>query len=160
PPAEKARVHPASLAGESSEAKRTAIADDLKKRHADAAVVTLPDSICWLLNMRGNDVPHTPFVLSFAIAHGDGTVDLFVDARKTSPELLKHFGNGVRLHEPTAFVGALDGLKGKTVIVDPNWASSAIFTRLSDAAAKIQRAADPCQLPKACKNEAEIEGMR
>src|SRR5262249_32145288 len=148
------------LAGENSEGKRTRIADDLKKRHADAAVITLPDSICWLLNMRGNDVPHTPFALSFAISNADGTVDLFMDARKTTPELVKHFGNGVRLHEPSAFTGALDALKGKTVIADQNWAASAIFDRLQKAGAKVARAADPCQLPKACKNHDEIEGMR
>jgi len=160
PPAEKAHIHPAKLAGETSESKRTKLADDLKKRHADAAVLTLPDSICWLLNMRGNDVPHTPFALSFAISNADGTVDLFMDERKTSPELLKHFGNGVRVHPPGEFVGALDRLKGKTVIADQNWASAAIFDRLQKAGAKVQRAPDPCQLPKACKNAAEIEGMR
>ena len=107
-------MHPAKLAGESAESKRTRLAEDLKKRNADAAVLTLPDSVCWLLNIRGADVPHTPFALSFAISNADGSVDLFMDERKTSPELLKHFGNGVRVHAPDKFVGALDALKGKT----------------------------------------------
>jgi Xaa-Pro aminopeptidase len=83
-----------------------------------------------------------------------------MDARKSSPELLKHFGNAVRLREPSEFVGALDALKGKTVLADPGTAAAAIFDRLAKAGAKIKRGGDPCQLPKACKNPVEIEGAR
>jgi Xaa-Pro aminopeptidase len=123
-------------------------------------VITLPDSICWLLNIRGGDVPHTPFALAFAILNQDGSTDLFMDERKSSPELAKHLGNAVRLRPPQEFVPALDAMKGKTVIADPTTASAAIFDRLRKVGAKVRAAADPCQLPKACKNAAEIEGAR
>jgi len=152
--------HGLALAGESAESKRTRIAEDIRKSGADAGVITMPDSICWLLNMRGGDVPHTPFALSFAILNADGSTDLFMDKRKSSPELLQHFGNAVRLREPSEFVGALDALKGKTVLADPSTGAAAIFDRLAKAGAKIKRAGDPCQLPKACKNPVEIEGAR
>ncbi len=160
PPLAKAVPHGLALAGESAESKRTRIAEDIKKSGADAAVVSLSDSICWLLNMRGGDTPHTPFVLSYAILNEDGSADLFMDARKSSPELLAHFGNAVRLREPNEFSVSLDALKGKTVIADPGTAPAAVFDRLTKAGAAIKRGADPCQLPKACKNAVEIEGMR
>jgi Xaa-Pro aminopeptidase len=159
-PLAKAIPHAINLAGESAESKRMRIAEEVKKQGADAAVLTLPDSICWLLNIRGGDVPHTPFALAFAILNGDGSTDLFMDARKSSPELVQHLGNAVRLREPKEFVPALDALKGKTVGVDPAMGASAIFDRLAAAGAKIKRMADPCQLPKACKNPVEIEGAR
>ena len=159
-PAAKAVIQDMNLAGESAESKRTRIAEDVKGLGADAAVITMPDSICWLLNIRGGDVPHTPFALSFAIQNSDGSVDLFMDARKSSPELVKHLGNAVRLREPKEFMPALDALKGKTVIADPGTAASAIFDRLAKAGAKVRRAPDPVQLPKACKNPVEIEGTR
>jgi Xaa-Pro aminopeptidase len=159
-PTAKAIVHAMNLAGESAESKRTRIAEDVKTQGADAAVITLPDSVCWLLNIRGGDVPHTPFALSFAILNSDGSTDLFMDERKSSPELRQHLGNAVRLHDPKDFPPALDALKGKTVVTDPMTASSAIFDRLTKAGAKIRRAADPVQLPKACKNPVEIEGSR
>ncbi|HWA90565.1 MAG TPA: aminopeptidase P family protein [Rhizomicrobium sp.] len=159
-PAAKAVPHAMALAGESSEAKRTRIAEDIKKQGADAAVVSLSDSICWLLNMRGGDTPHTPFVLSYAILNSDGSTDLFMDERKSSPELVKHLGNAVRVRAPEEFAPALDALKGKTVIADPSWTAAAAFMRLEKAGAAIKRAADPCQLPKACKNRIEIEGAR
>jgi Xaa-Pro aminopeptidase len=160
PPLARAIPHALNLAGEAAESKRMRIAEDVKKQGADACVLTLPDSICWLLNIRGGDVPHTPFALSFAILNGDGSTDLFMDSRKSSPELVQHLGNAVRLREPKEFVTALDALKGKTVIVDPAMGASAISDRLKAVGAKIRRGSDPCQLPKACKNPVEIEGAR
>jgi len=160
PPLAKAVPHDISLAGETAESKRMRIAEDVKRSGADAAVVTLSDSICWLLNMRGGDTPHTPFVLSYAILNGDDSTDLFMDSRKSSPELVKHLGNAVRIREPNEFVSALDALKGKTVLADPNTAPAAIFERLKKAGATVKRGSDPVQLPKACKNPVEIEGTR
>ncbi len=159
-PLAKAVPHDISLAGETAESKRMRIAEDVKRNGADAAVVTLSDSICWLLNMRGGDTPHTPFVLSYAILNADGSTDLFMDGRKSSPELVKHFGNAVRVREPGEFVPALEALKGKTVLVDPTTAPAAIFERLNRAGAAVKRGSDPIQLPKACKNPVEIEGTR
>jgi Xaa-Pro aminopeptidase len=159
-PTAKAVPHAMALAGESSESKRTRIAEQIKTLGADAAVVSLADSICWLLNMRGGDTPHTPFVLSYAILNSDGSTDLFMDGRKSSPELTQHFGNAVRVREPSEFNAALDALKGKTVIADPNWTAQAAFARLDAAGATVRRGVDPCQLPKACKNPVEIEGAR
>jgi len=159
-PTAKARPHAMNLAGESAESKRTRIAEDVKAKGGDAAVITLADSIAWLLNIRGGDVPHTPFALSYVIQYGDGSADLFMDERKSSPELVKHLGNAVRLRAPEEFVGALDALKGKTVLADPGNSAAAIFDRLTKAGATVKRGVDPCQLPKACKNPVEIEGAR
>ena len=160
PPVEPATPHPLNLAGETSQSKRTRLAAELKKWNADAAVITLADSVCWLLNIRGRDVPHTPFVLAFAILNSDATVDLFLDEKKRTAELIGHFGPSVRLHAPDTFHAALDGLKGKKVVADPATAASAILDRLGKAGAVIKHQPDPCQLPKACKNPLEIEGMR
>ena len=160
PPVSPAMPHALNLAGVKSEAKRLDLADGLKKAGAEAAVITLADSVCWLLNIRGHDVPHTPFTLAFAILHDDGSADLFLDPAKRTPELMAHLGNAVQLHAPGEFVAALDAMKGKTVLADPSTAAAAIFDRLRSAGAVIKPAADPCQLPKACKNPLEIEGMR
>jgi len=160
PPITPAKPHAFNLAGEQSEAKRLRLGDGLKKAGAEAAVITLADSVCWLLNIRGHDVPHTPFTLAFAILHEDGGADLFLDPAKRNPELMAHLGNSVQVHAPSEFAAALDAMKGKNVLVDPSTAASAIFDRLTKAGAKIRQGNDPCQLPKACKNSLEIEGMR
>ncbi|MEO6993794.1 MAG: aminopeptidase P family protein [Rhizomicrobium sp.] len=156
----KAVPHAMNLAGEDSASKRTRVAATLRKHHADAAVITLCDSLCWLFNIRGDDLPHTPFVLGFAILRADGSADLFLDENKRSPELIAHLDDGVRLSPMSTFAGALDNLNGKTVLADPATAAAAIFDRLNKAGAKVKHAADPCQLPKACKNPLELEGTR
>jgi len=160
PPTTPARPHALNLAGEQSEAKRLRLASGLKKAGADAAVITLADSVCWLLNIRGHDVPHTPFALAFAILHNDGATDLFLDPAKRNPELMAYLGNSVRVRDPDEFEPALAALAGKSVLADPSTAAAAIFDRLQKSGAKVRQGNDPCQLPKACKNAAEIEGMR
>ena len=160
PPMDPAVPHAFNLAGEDSAAKRARVAESLKKAKADAAVLTLCDSVCWLFNIRGSDVPHTPFVLAFAILHADGTADLFLDEAKRGADLAAHLGDGVRLAPAAAFTTALDAMKGKTVLADPASAAAAIFDRLNKAGAKVKQAPDPCQLPKACKNALELEGTR
>jgi Xaa-Pro aminopeptidase len=154
--------HALSFAGRSAADKRRDVAAALAREAVDAAILTAPDAIAWLLNIRGGDVPHTPLPLSFALAHRDGTVDLFIDRMKLVPGLTEHLGPEVRIAAPEALGPALDhlGAAGKTVSADPAAAASWVFDRLGAAGARIRRAADPCQLPKACKNPIELEGAR
>lgn len=161
-PLSPAVPHPLEFAGRSSEDKRASLADDLAERGAEAAVLTLPDSIAWLLNLRGADVPHTPFCLSFAVLHADGSLDWFVDKRKVTPALQRTLGNSVRLHDPEALGSALDDLgeSGAKVLADPGSAGIWFFRRLAAAGAKLLYAPDPCQLAKACKNPVEVAGTK
>jgi Xaa-Pro aminopeptidase len=159
-PISRAWIHELRYAGASSDDKRGSIAATLAAQGVATAVLTLPDSICWLLNVRGGDVACSPLILAFALLHSDGRVDLFVDGRKLTPEVRAHLGSAVTLHAPDAFPAALErlGSRGTSVLADPSSAPAAVLARL--AGAKITRGADPCQLPKACKSAAEIGGMR
>ncbi|MEK9969303.1 MAG: M24 family metallopeptidase, partial [Ferrovibrio sp.] len=161
PPLGPVRVQDQSLAGMSPMEKRTAIAETLKGTGADAVVLTLPESIAWLLNIRGSDVPHTPLPLSMAVVHSDGGVDLYIDGRKLDATVRQHLGD-VRLHEADAFPSALTvlGTAHKSVQVDPATAAVYVLQRLEQAGAKLIRAEDPCLLPKACKTAAELDGTR
>jgi len=152
--------HPDSFAGLSAADKRAAIAKELTARKSDAAFLSAPDSIGWLLNIRGNDVDFTPLPLSFALIHKDASVDLFVDGRKVPTDTKAHLGAAVRLHEPAALEAALKGLAGKMVRIDPATAPSWALDRLVEGGARIDRAPDPCLLPRACKNEVELSGTR
>ncbi|HWB52069.1 MAG TPA: aminopeptidase P family protein [Stellaceae bacterium] len=149
------------FAGESAAAKRTRIGKALAANGAAATVLTMPESIAWLLNIRGGDVPHTPLPLSFAIVKADGAVTLFIDRRKLLPGLDRHLGNRVTIETPDRLGAALDALaRDGTVQVDPASAAAWVFDRLGAAGAQIHRAADPCLLPKACKNPVELDGTR
>src|SRR5690606_39169659 len=87
PPKAEIRPHDLALTGRSSAEKREELGAGLAKAGVKAAVLTLPDSIAWLLNVRGGDVAHSPLPLSFALLHADGGVEWFVDPDKLTPEL-------------------------------------------------------------------------
>jgi len=157
PPLAPVVAHELRHAGETSADKRARIASALE---SDAVVLTATDSIAWLFNIRGGDVAHTPLALAFAVLRVDATADLFLDRRKLTAGLDAHLGNAVALREQAEFPAGLAELAGKRVRVDPATAASWVFDRLEAAGAHIVRAVDPCQLPKACKNDVELAGTR
>ena len=160
PPAAPAIPHPLGLAGFSSEEKRDALAKDLATAKHDAAVLTDPASINWLLNIRGNDLAYTPFALGFAILHRTGAVQLFMAADKLGPDTRAWLGNGVSVADPGALAPALAALSGQTVRVDRHTAPVWFAQTLAAAGAVVAEGQDPCALPKACKNPPEQDGAR
>jgi len=87
PPRAPIVPHDERFTGESAAAKRARVGKAVAEAGAEAAVITAPDSIAWLLNVRGGDVAHTPLPLSFAILYADGRVEWFVDPAKTGIEI-------------------------------------------------------------------------
>lgn len=160
PPLGPIRVQDIRHAGRSSADKRAEVAGELRRHGADLAVLTQPDSIAWLLNIRGSDVPHTPLPLSFALIDSDGAVRLFVDRRKLLPGVREALGNGVSLEQPEAFQPALDGCAGLRVLVDATTTAASVTQRLVKVGAELVRQPDPCLLAKACKNSVELDGAR
>ncbi|MBW6506755.1 MAG: aminopeptidase P family protein [Rhodobacteraceae bacterium] len=154
-----AAIHPLEFAGEASSAKRARLAEALCKAGHKAAVLTLTDSIAWLLNIRGADIAHNPVVQAFAVLHDTGNLTLFAAAEKFGPKLLAHFGAQVRLRPFAAFAPALRGLVGP-VRVDPASVPRQVVLELQEAGVAVTFADDPCILPKACKNPVELAGAR
>jgi Xaa-Pro aminopeptidase len=159
--------HPEIYAGRSAAAKRVEIANRLRDDGFDGAVLSAPDSIAWLLNIRGGDVPHTPLALGFAIVHvdrssRDAAIDLFIDPRKLAPGLAAHLGNRVRIQPPDMFARGLSALgqSRRRVAIDSLTAAAWIAQRLERAGAEVIRRADPCALLKACKNPRELDNAR
>jgi len=150
------------FAGKSSSDKRAMIAEHLAKKNLSAAVLTDPTSVAWLLNIRGGDVANTPLPLSFAIVDAQGAVQLFVDPRKGAANLSHHLGCDVSILPIDQFSSALEhcGSYQLPIRIDPTEAASAIVDKLKSAHIKLDLGDDPCLLPKACKNDIEIEGMR
>ncbi|MCA3558579.1 MAG: aminopeptidase P family protein [Rhodobacter sp.] len=159
PPQGLAFAHPVALAGESGAAKRARLAAVLRAEGQHAAVLTLPDSLCWLLNIRGADVPRNPVLHGYGILHDDARVSLFADPAKFDAATRAHLGPEVALAPPDAFPAALDALTGP-VRLDRSFAPVALRQRLEAAGIAIVWGDDPCRLPKACKTEAEIAATR
>ncbi len=153
PPMQPAKVHPIEFAGESHAAKRGRLAQTLKDADERAAVITLPDSHNWLLNIRGADIPRNPVAHGFAVLHADASVDLFMADIKLT-QVHAHLGPDVRCHAPESFLTFLETLEGP-VRLEKQSVPVIVADTLGDRAVWGD---DPCALPKACKNEAEISG--
>ncbi|MGZ9109401.1 MAG: aminopeptidase P family protein [Micavibrio sp.] len=159
-PMDKVEIFPDHIAGRSARDKREAIAAAIAKDGADAGVITLPDSIAWLLNIRGTDVPHTPLALSNAIVHANGDVDWFIAAAKIPADVKAHLGNHVQVKDPSTLESSLRALAGKSVQFDPKRSSIWFRQVLEQAGAKVVERDDPCVLPKACKTPEEQKAIR
>lgn len=155
-------VHPTEFAGRSSADKRQEIARKITDNGVQAVVLTAPDSIAWLLNIRGGDIPNTPIALCFAVVYQDERVNLFIDTRKLTSTLETHLGDGITVIPLQGFGDSLDQLGGyrMSVQLSPVSAPAWVIHRLEAAGAKIVRKLDPCVLPKACKNLTELSGAR
>ncbi|MGX9966919.1 aminopeptidase P family protein [Roseomonas sp. F4] len=160
PPATPALVHPPECAGLASAEKRAAAAAELREAGQDAVVLADAHSVAWLLNIRGSDLTHTPLALAVALLHANARVDLFLDPARADAALRAHLGNAVALHPPAALEAALQHFAGRRVRLDVEVTPAWFGQRLQAAGAEVVPGADPCRLPRACKNAVEQTGAR
>ena len=148
PPDADIAAYPDDLAGRTAQAKREAIAAALASR-ADAFVVTQPDAVCWLLNVRGGDIARTPIVQAMAVIHADATADLICDPRRAAA-VADHLGPAIRV-VPPGDAEALFRALPRTGF-DPATCPVALRDLLADPV----EMPDPVALPKARKSDAEV----
>lgn len=146
--------------GKSSLEKRVELGIVIADNGCKAAFITQLDSIAWLLNIRGTDVPCNPVLLSHGILYADGAFDFFIPEYKIPDGFNEHVGANVQVFSPDKIKSRLSELSGKKIQFDA--ANSNVWTKniLSNANLEIMEKDDPCTLPKACKNSVEIAGMK
>ncbi len=143
--------YPLQYAGKSREAKLAEISAAITAKNADSALITVPESLAWLLNMRGRDVAHTPVMLCRALVHSDATYELFADSAKTPAPLSA---------SSRTIEAACANLQGKRILIDPTQTPLILSTLLEDSGGILMESDDPCTLPKACKNNVEADNIR
>lgn len=152
----QARPYSLELAGESSQDKRRKVADFLDAKQADFGLITASDSIAWLLNIRGRDVPMATFVLSYFLIDKSASGRWYVDEAKVTPDVRQHLGEDISIRPIPQFWDDLRAVGQCSVAVDTAVVSQAALTALESAGAKIIGTADPCQVLKAAKNPIEL----
>jgi Xaa-Pro aminopeptidase len=155
-------LQPIAFAGVESRDKIAAIQEHLREKARDAVVIAPLDSIAWLFNIRGRDLPHTPFVQSYAVVPAEGRAQLFIDGRKLDTETRQVLSGGADIAELSEVRESLEALGGRKakVEIDPARVSQWTANTLAASGATLMRERDPCVLPKASKNAAEIAGAR
>ncbi|WP_375260885.1 aminopeptidase P family protein [Palleronia sp.] len=155
PPQGPVRLFPDEIAGKSRSQKIEEICTTLEAAGQHFCVLSLPDSIAWLLNIRGSDIPRTPVPHAFALIEAAARdVRLFIDAAK-----LDGVDLGLPVFAPESIVQALSQVSGP-VRVDRDTAPYIFGHALEEGRVEIAWAADPVLLPKARKTEPEIAATR
>jgi len=146
-------IHPLEYSGEPTSSKIRKIISRMQKDCVEFFIATDPHSVCWLLNIRGRDLQYTPLVLSNAILATNGSVGLFCN-NNCDDNVIKYFeDNNITLFRETDFSSELKKITENKVLIS-NKSSYWVRSHFQD----VEISADYCELPKACKNEIEING--
>lgn len=146
-------------AGESVESKLARIRKEMKEAGANTHVISTIDDICWILNIRGNDIEFFPLVLSYGILTMD-SMELYIDERKLDDDLKKKLAaDGVHLHPYNDIYEDVKKFCSKDVVMlDSGKLNYALFNNIPESVKTIEKR-NPAILMKAIKNEVEISNI-
>jgi Xaa-Pro aminopeptidase len=153
---------PIAYAGLESTAKRSLLAETMDKAGMRSVVLANPESVCWLLNVRGADLPTTPQLNAAALitrTETGVTVAMCVASEKLKNVVNTPDFEGVSVYPweelPVLAVNAVQPLA-----LDGTATPRAVTLALESAAISWVAAEDPCLLLRACKHPIEQHGMR
>ena len=159
----KVIIFPDEFNGCPSPQKRLNLSQELRDLDLDATVICDPESICWLLNIRGNDRKYLPVVNCKMVAYSNSTLEWYIDDQHLDEEAYSdfesHFGH-IDIFPESRFDDVLDRLCNSScqVYVDPDSVNANVLNTLYEGGARVSCGLGLCQMPKACKNQLEIAG--
>jgi Xaa-Pro aminopeptidase len=151
--------HLIEFSGKDRSKKISEVREQMKNRGVDYHLLTSPDDIMWLLNIRGNDLPFSPLIFSFAII-GKEQIFLFAEEKRFTHQLASEFDKlGIIMlpYEETA--GMISTLTdGKTILLSSSKTSIALYNSIPGGLRIVEDISVPSRL-KAIKNKTEIENI-
>lgn len=149
--------HPLEFSGLSHHNKIEKLQKELLFNNEDAFIFCDPASICWLLNIRGSDVPYSPIPLVFAILYRDH-VCLYADQEQYSETLSDFLGHTVKLCSRNDIYSDLRKITSFVIGLDKNQTPIGFIQLLEKQEISIHYRTNPILLPKSCKNHVEQKG--
>ncbi|KAG0149820.1 hypothetical protein CROQUDRAFT_131016 [Cronartium quercuum f. sp. fusiforme G11] len=160
PPRQPIFLHPIKYAGQSAQEKLANLRKHIGERVAAGYLISSLSELCWLINIRGSDVPYMPFPFGYiyvgSITSGEPSV-LFIHPKQVGKEERENLSLlGLEIMDYD-HIGSFLSSRTGTVIVD-----TTLATGLVDKISKYETAENPSLITnwKAIKNEAELEGFR
>lgn len=149
---------PEKYSGESTSSKLERVRQVMREHGATVHAIASLDDVCWLLNVRGDDIDFFPLLLSYAVVKMD-SVELYIDEKKLNDEILCAFAkNNVNIHPYNDIYEDIKTLStDDTIMIDPMKMNYALYKNIP---CKIVEHANPTILFKAMKNPVELENIR
>ncbi len=159
-PLEKIFNYSTKYTGVSAKAKITEIRDMLKEKNLTHYLISNLDDICYLYNIRGNDIEYNPVVISYALV-SETEAKLFIDERKVDTEVKDELKrNGITLEDYNSIFEHLHELeKNSNLYLDPSKINVKIFKSINPLI-NIERGPDLTLMMKSIKNNVEIDNQK
>jgi Xaa-Pro aminopeptidase len=147
-----------SIIGESSKSKINRLNKILESEKLDNLFISSGENVCWLLNIRGKDLPNSPIANFQAILTSNKNIILFGNIKKLKNIKKEFLKNKISFHEKDDFFKILSYLKGKSFCIDSKTCS--VFNeKLINSKFLIKKKVDPINDLKSVKNNTEIKNM-
>lgn len=158
-PTDQVFIHETKFTGLTAREKLNQILDEMKKYGVDYYVVSALDSIAWALNIRGNDVPYVPVVISYLLISQE-LVIWFVDQEKLTDEVRAHLReNDIEVMDYNCIFAKLANIPtDKKILIDEKKNSFAIYSAVKNA--EVINKDDIITKLKAVKNPVELENIK
>ncbi|MGI9366751.1 MAG: aminopeptidase P family protein [Rhizobiaceae bacterium] len=161
PSTEPVRIHDLCYSGRLTRDKHADLQNVLTDNRADLCILVDPASSCWLFNIRGGDVAHTPITLAHTLLIKGQEPLLFVDEKKLDMETRAYLTQVCTIKPPEMLAKSISELSPKaTVMIDETTAPFAFNKLVKDAAGTVLNKPDPVALMRATKNAVELQGSR
>ena len=146
-------------AGKPAQQKIADLRAAMDKYHANVHIITTLDDIVWLLNIRGNDIPCNPVVLSY-LAVTPKELLLFINSKVVSGKVKSYLeGLGVTLMPYQEIYTYVQQVNKSKVLLEKGKVNYAILQYLDESNRIIDKM-NPTVFAKAQKNKVEIENLK
>ena len=147
---------PQKSAGKSVAEKLDELGKQLQDFDCEAILITRAESVNWLANMRGADLPCTPIKLCFALFHRQIGLYIFGD----DAELLPVLSDTVKAAPLANLPALLETIGESGLMIEAASLPKIIYEQILESGVKTTQTTCPITRAKACKNEAELKGFR
>ena len=145
-------------AGQSSQEKIAKVKNVLLKNKADYLLVTAPENVAWILNIRGYDSAFSPIPNARLLINSKGDIDLFSQLKKVT-KIKKIFSKKIEFHDEDKIEKKLRNLWKNNIWLD-SLSCSIHYKNLLRKRNRIIEKIDPIYFYKSIKNPTEIKNMK
>ncbi len=161
PPQSPITLFDEGLAGASCLSKIEKVCANLAEDGLSACFITKPDSVAWLLNIRGHDLDYMPVVLSVVL------IDViqrdfywFIDPAHVGQDIVNALPSHIKIRPMDQISTVMRSMKGKLYGLDAMNTSYYYRDLIAKVGATCVEHKDPCIAMKARKNECEKDAIK
>ena len=149
---------PKKNAGATTEKKIAQVKNILSKNNVDYLLVTAPENVAWILNIRGYDSSYSPIPNTRLLVNKKGDIELFANPKKIT-KIKKTLGKKIRTHDERKIENILKYISKKRIWLD-SLSCSFYYKNILYKKNNIVEKIDPIHFFKSIKNNTEIKNMK